>query len=246
MKLGVNIDHVATLRNARWIPGRSMKSADAVYPDPVKAALIAQKSGAHSIVMHLREDRRHVRDEDLYLVKKAIRIRLNMEMSVAPDIVRIAAHLGPHQATLVPERRKERTTEGGLNLLAGTRRIEKAIRTLKSKKIEVSLFIDPDRSQLEAAQSMGADAVEFHTGDYANAVTEAERKRQWKKLYDAALFAKVLGVTSHAGHGLDYENVELMKKIPGLIELNIGYAIVTRALWVGFENAVRQMQRLVR
>lgn len=244
MKLGVNIDHVATLRNARLKAGQ--KPYSNVFPDPVRAALLAEKAGAHSIVMHLREDRRHIRDADLFEVKKALRIRLNMEMSLAPDIVKTALRLKPHQATLVPEKRNEQTTEGGLDVAGTFVRVSEVVRNLKKKGIEVSLFIDPDRRQLEAARESGADAVEFHTGDYANAITPAAIQRQFDRLYKAALFAKLKGIVAHAGHGLDYDNVRLMKKIPGLVELNIGYSIVTRSLWTGWDAAVKEMARLIR
>jgi pyridoxine 5-phosphate synthase len=242
MKLGVNVDHVATLRNARLPAGG--RAENSVYPDPVEAALICQRAGAHSIVMHLREDRRHIRDRDLFRAKKALRIRLNMEMSIAPGIVTVAKRLRPHQATLVPEKRMERTTEGGLDLFKQTSRVRRVVGCLKERGIEVSLFIDPDRRQLDLAKKVGADAVEFHTGDYANALG-ASRRRQWQRLKRAAHHASRIPLTAHAGHGLDYENVRALKKIPGLDELNIGYAIITRSLWTGLDRAVRDMRELI-
>ena len=235
MKLGVNVDHVATLRNARG----------GFEPDPVRAALICQESGAHSIVMHLREDRRHILDSDLFRAKDILRIRLNLEMSVAPDIVRLAARLKPDQATLVPEKRKERTTEGGLDLAKKPLAIRRVIETLKKNRIEVSLFIDPDIKQVELAKKLGADAVEFHTGDYANQKNAVGRKKEWQRLRNAALVARQLSVKAHAGHGLDYENVTALKKIRGIEELNIGYSIITRSLWGGLENSAREMIRLI-
>ena len=235
MKLGVNIDHVATLRNARG----------GFEPDTVRAALVCEKAGANSIVMHLREDRRHVQDKDLFRVKNALRIRLNMEMSIAPDIVRVASRLRPHQATLVPEKRKERTTEGGLDLTLRTNSLERAIETLKQKRIEVSLFIDPSLKQVERAKKLNADAVEFHTGDYAHQKSDPGKIRQWKKLRNAVLLARQFSLKAHAGHGLDFENVGPLKKIHGIEELNIGYSIVTRSLWTGLENSVRQMIRII-
>lgn len=234
MLLGVNVDHVATLRNARG----------GFEPDPVAAALVCERAGAHSIVMHLREDRRHVRDNDLFRAKRALRIRLNMEMSVASGIVKVALKLKPHQATLVPEKRAEKTTEGGLDLTRSERRVRGAVEALKKRGIEVSLFIDPDLKQVELAKKMGADAVEFHTGDYANAAGAA-RQRQWKRLRNATLYASRMPLKAHAGHGLDYENVGALKKIHGLEELNIGYSIITRSLWTGLEAAVRDMRRLI-
>ncbi len=242
MLLGVNVDHVATLRNARLPAGRP---ASFVYPDPVKAALVCQKAGAHSIVMHLREDRRHIRDNDLFRAKEALRIRLNLEMSIAPGIVTVAMKLRPHQATLVPEKRMERTTEGGLDLVKNGSSVRRVVEKLKSKRIEVSLFIDPDRHQVELAKKLGVDAVEFHTGDYANARKGAAREKEWKRLQKGVRAALDAEILPHAGHGLDYENVLALKKIPGLVELNIGYSIITRSLWTGLGPAVRDMKRLI-
>ncbi len=235
MLLGVNVDHVATLRNAR---GGS-------EPDPVRAALVCQNAGAHSIVMHLREDRRHVVDGDLFRAKEALHIRLNMEMSTAPSIVKVALRLKPHQATLVPERRAERTTEGGLDLLKNRAAARRATDTLKTRGIEVSLFIDPDPLQVELAKRYGADAVEFHTGDYANAKKGPARLREYRRLEKAVRSAADMSILAHAGHGLDYENVDALKQIPGLIELNIGYSIITRSLWTGLDKATREMKRLI-
>ena len=235
MLLGVNVDHVATLRQARG----------AGFPDPVDAACVSQKAGAHSIVMHLREDKRHIQPEDLFRAKKAISIKLNMEMSIALSVVSVALKLKPHQVTLVPEKRKERTTEGGLDLLNKTASIEKVVRQMKAKHISVSLFIDPDRRQVEAAKKLRAEAVEFHTGDYANQTSDAGKKKQWQRLKEAVILARAMGITSHAGHGLDYQNVAALKKIQGIEELNIGYAIVTRAVWVGLDQAVREMMGLI-
>jgi len=236
LKLGVNIDHVATLRQARG--GKD--------PDPAVAALVCQKAGADSIVMHLREDRRHIQDEDLFRVKRAIKIKLNLEMSIAPSIVHVATTLLPGQATLVPERRQERTTESGLNLFKNHRRLAHAVESLKKKKIEVSVFIDPDPRQVRRARGLGVEAVEFHTGVYANAVSKQARHKEWRRIKDAVDLADHLGLTAHAGHGLDYRNVSEIKKIKGINELNIGYSIVTEALWVGLEKAVRVMKALLK
>lgn len=234
-KLGVNIDHVATLRQARG----------GTHPRPVDAARVCEKAGAHSIVMHLREDRRHVRDSDLFEVKRAIGIRLNMEMSVAPDVVRTALKLRPDQVTLVPEKRQERTTEGGLDVIAKRRTLERLIPEFRRRGIVTSLFIDPDTRQVNASAALGAEAVEFHTGDYANASGPA-RTRELDRLKAAVGRARRLGLAAHAGHGLDYENVKRLRSIKGLDELNIGYSIVTRAVWTGLDAAVREMKRLLR
>ncbi len=239
MKLGVNIDHIATLRNARLPAGK--KAYSAVFPDPVRAALICQSAGASAIVMHLREDRRHIRDADLFHVQKNLKIRLNMEMSIAPDIVRVACALKPDQATLVPEKRHEMTTEGGLDLLRHGRSVGKAVRRLHDNGIEVSLFVDPDPRQVDAACAMRADALEFHTGDYAHAFFSKKRTVEFARLDKAVRRSLESGLKAHAGHGLDYDNVPSLKKIPRIGELNIGYAIVTRALWVGLDRAVREM-----
>ncbi|HTL71485.1 MAG TPA: pyridoxine 5'-phosphate synthase [Candidatus Eisenbacteria bacterium] len=236
LKLGVNIDHVATVRQAR---GGS-------EPDPVRAARICQKAGAHSIVMHLREDRRHIQDADLFRVRDAVRLKINLEMSIAPSVLKTAARLRPPQVTLVPERRMERTTEGGLDAAGGGARLRRALDLFRSKKIGVSLFIDPDPRQVDAARDLGVDAVEFHTGDYANRSTRPGRLKELRRLERAAGLANEAGLLAHAGHGLDYDNVLPLKKIEGLRELNIGYSIVVRALWVGLDRAVREMADLIR
>ncbi len=236
LKLGVNVDHVATLRQARG--GKD--------PDPVEAARVCEKAGAHSIVMHLREDRRHIQDADLFRAKRLLSIKLNLEMSIAPSIVKIAARLRPSQATLVPEKRAERTTEGGLDLFKKKAQLRRGIETLKEKKILVSLFIDPDLRQLEEAARIGVDAVEFHTGDYANCVSLERAEKEWRRLKRVVDAARAMRITAHAGHGLDYRNVKRIVKIKGLEELNIGYSIVTRAVWVGLEGAVREMRGLLR
>ena len=235
MKLGVNIDHVATLRQARG----------GLQPDPVQAAKICRRVGAHAVVMHLREDRRHIQDRDLFRVKREVPLRLNLEMSIAPSIVRLAEGLRPQQATLVPEKRQERTTEGGLDLLQKSASVRSAVGRLKDRGIEVSLFIDPDRKQVEKAKALGADAVEFHTGDYAAQAGAAGRRRELARLKKAAALADQAALRAYAGHGLDYDNVAAVCRLRSIEELNIGYSIVTRALWVGFEEAVREMLQLI-
>ena len=235
MRLGVNIDHVATLRQARG--GKE--------PDTVWAARVCEKAGAHSIVMHLREDRRHIQDADLFRVKQTVSIKLNLEMSIAPGVARVAARLLPEQATLVPERRMERTTEGGLDLFKKETRLGRCVEGLKKKGILVSLFIDPDPRNVRAVRGLGADAIEFHTGDYANQKSTAGIQREFKRLQRAAERAREMGLTAHAGHGLDYRNVTRLKEIPWIEELNIGFSIVTRALAVGLEPAVKEMLQLI-
>ncbi len=236
MKLGVNVDHVATLRQARR--GKE--------PDPVNAAKICEKVGAHSIVMHLREDRRHIQDSDLFKVKKVLKIKLNLEMSLAPSIVKIAAELRPDQVTLVPEKREEMTTESGLNLLSEKSRLVRCMEIFRKKKIEVSCFIDPDPKQIAMAKKIGADAVEFHTGTYSEQRSAQGTRRELDRLKKAVRLAQDAGLDAHAGHGLDYKNVIAVTKIKGIDELNIGYSIVIRALWVGFENAVKEMMELIK
>lgn len=235
MKLGVNIDHVATLRQARG----------GIFPDPVEAAKICRRVGTHAVVMHLREDRRHIQDQDLFRVKRSVPVRLNLEMSIAPSVLRVARKLIPPQATLVPERRQERTTEGGLDLLLKTANIRRAVDQLKAQGTEVSLFIDPDLKQVDMAKKIGADSVEFHTGDYADQKSRVGAQKELARLKKASAHACRIPLHVYAGHGLDYENVPAILKIPAMEELNIGYSIVTRALWVGFEKAVSEMLELI-
>ncbi|MBI1953677.1 MAG: pyridoxine 5'-phosphate synthase [Candidatus Omnitrophica bacterium] len=235
-RLGVNVDHVATLRQARGGP----------RPDPVWAALEAEAAGCEGIVCHLREDRRHIQDADLLILRRRIRTSLNLEMACHPEIVRIACRVKPDQATLVPERRRELTTEGGLDLRAGSPRLAAAVHRLTKASIRVSLFLDPDPVQLKLARELGAAMVELHTGAYANARASAPRKRSLARLKEAARAAHSLGLIVAAGHGLDYENVRPVAEIPEVEELNIGFAIVARALEVGWTQAVREMVRLVR
>lgn len=233
--LGVNIDHIATLRQIR--KGKE--------PQPVFAALICEANGADSIVVHLREDRRHINEEDLYLLKKVVRTKLNLEMSLAEDIVKIALEVKPHQATLVPERRQELTTEGGLDLIANFKRIRQVSQRLSREGIEVSLFIDPERKQIETAKKLGISMIELHTGRYADAEDKDTQQRYYLQIKDATRYARDLGLVVNAGHGLNYYNVAKVAQIEGIRELNIGYAIVCRAVIVGLAEAVRQMKRLV-
>ena len=235
IRLGVNIDHIATLRQARR----------GIFPDPVKAALLCEKAGADHIVCHLREDRRHIQDQDVRRLLDSLRTHLDLEMSLNPGIVAIAKRLRPRVATLVPERRQELTTEGGLDVSKQMARVQKTVETLEASGIRVSLFVDPSGQQILACRKGGARLIELHTGSYATARTAASRRRALQRLKETARFAKALGLRVAAGHGLDYNNVVSVARIPEIEELNIGYSIITRALFVGIGQAVRQMRRLI-
>jgi pyridoxine 5-phosphate synthase len=236
IRLGVNIDHVATVRQARRD----------TQPDPVAAAVLAILGGADGITVHLREDRRHIQDRDLQLLKPVVPNLLNLEMAVAEDILDIACEIKPHQATLVPEKRQEVTTEGGLDVLGHREEVARAVERLKKAEIHPSLFIDADVRQVDASRDIGAGAIEFHTGAYADAKTPAERARQLELLRRAADHARVQGLHVHMGHGLNYDNVAAIARIPGVEELNIGFSIVGRAVLVGMERAVRDMKDAIR
>src|SRR5262245_47459263 len=233
-ELGVNIDHVATLRQAR----------KTYEPDPVAAAVLAELGGADAITIHLREDRRHIQDRDVRLLKETVPIKLNLELSVADEIVGIACQVRPEQATIVPERRQEVTTEGGLDVVSHRAGVAKATQRLKAVGISVSLFLDPDARQIELAKQLGADAVELHTGQYALARGPAQQD-QLVALTTAGKLVKELGLALHAGHGLNYHNVIPVAQIPQMHELNIGHAIIARAVFVGLERAVREMKQLI-
>lgn len=235
-KLGVNVDHVATLRQQRR----------GSFPDPVYAAGICEAAGCNSIVAHLREDRRHINDNDVQRLKKAVKTRFNLEMSIAAGIVDIACFLKPHRATLVPEKRQELTTEGGLDVLANRNKIRQVMKRLTDNAIEVSLFIDPDQKQIAAASEIGARIIEIHTGKYAEAKTKKQKKRCLEQIISAAKCAQRLGLAVNAGHGLDYDNVKPIAGIPEIEELNIGYSIICRSVFTGLETAVRQMVGLVK
>lgn len=235
MKLGVNIDHIATLRQAR---GTS-------YPDPVVGALLCESAGANSIVAHLREDRRHIRERDILLIKQAIKIPFNLEMSINKDIVDFALNIKPPRATLVPEKRQELTTEGGIDLIKNYSKVEIAVKKMQQKGTRVSLFIDPVRAQLEKAKKIGADNIEFNTGKYSESKSPKGMAKEIKKIKDAANLAKKMGFFVAAGHGLDYENVKEIVKIKGIEELNIGHSIICRSLFVGMVAAVEEMLEMV-
>ncbi len=236
IRLGVNIDHVATLRQAR----------KTVEPDPLLAAAACEKAGADCITVHLREDRRHIQDRDVLRLKRQIQTKLNLEMADVPAIVRFALKLRPDQATLVPEKRREITTEGGLDVMRHRDTIKKTVRALRKASVFVSLFVDPDNRQIEAACDAGAQAVELHTGAYANARNAAQARVELHKQIRAARTAVALGMHVHAGHGLNYQNVTPILALPGLEEVNIGHSIVSRAVFTGLEKAVREMITLIR
>jgi pyridoxine 5-phosphate synthase len=230
--LGVNIDHVATVRQQR-------RESE---PDPVQAALVCEASGADSIVAHLREDRRHIQDKDILLLKKQLHVPLNLEMSVAPDVVALACRVKPSQATLVPERRQELTTEGGLDVRRHKRVLKTVCQKLLDKGILVSLFIDPEKGQIEACHDIGVTVIELHTGCYAAAQGKLSQKKELIKISSMTAYASGLGLTVNAGHGLKYDNTKPVAQIPGMHELNIGHSIVARALCVGLAQAVKEMR----
>jgi pyridoxine 5-phosphate synthase len=235
IKLGVNIDHVATLRQARRTR----------YPDPVEAALIAESAGADAITLHLREDRRHIQDSDVETLRRLLKTRMNLESAVTDEMTDFALRIQPHDVCLVPERREELTTEGGLDVLRYFDPVQRACRKLAEAGIRVSLFIDADRAQIEAAAQAGAPAIEIHTGHYADARTVAQQENELERVRVSVSAGLVRGLTVNAGHGLHYQNVRAIAAIPGISELNIGHAIVAHALFVGFEQAVREMKALM-
>lgn len=234
-RLGVNIDHVATIRQARRT----------VEPDPVWAAALAELAGADGITVHLREDRRHIQDRDLRLLRETVQVKLNLEMAAAEEITRIALDVKPEQCTLVPEKREEVTTEGGLDVIGNRQRVADCVRQLQADEIEVSLFIDPDSDQIAASKDLGVEAVELHTGRYADASTDTAQRQELETLLQATETALATGLVLHMGHGLTYRNVVPVASIPGVSELNIGHSIVSRAVLVGFERAVREMKALL-
>jgi len=239
--LGVNIDHVATVRQARYAKNASSIN---VEPDPVEAALAAERGGAVGITAHLRQDRRHIVDHDIYRLKEAINTKLNLEMGNSPEIVAIALKVLPADVCLVPENREEVTTEGGLDCIKNHSALEPTLMAMRDAGIRVSLFIDPEPDQIAAAVSLGAPVVELHTGAYAEA-TGAAREAELGRLIEAALLAAEAGIQVNAGHGLNYTNVQPILTLPKLVELNIGHSIVSRALFIGMEEATREMVALL-
>lgn len=236
MLLGVNIDHVATLRNARG----------GVEPDVIQAAAICELNGGTSITTHLREDRRHIKDEDVYTLIKTIKTKLNLEMAMAEDIQKIALEIKPHSICLVPEKRQEVTTEGGLDVAGQLEAVRTFIKPLLEAGIIVSLFIDPTEEQVKAAKDTGAQFIEMHTGKYSEAFGTKDEEKEFLALKNAAELAQSIGLKVNAGHGLNYENVHRMHEIPNLYELNIGHSIISRAVFTGLPEAVRKMADLIK
>lgn len=233
--LGVNIDHIATLRQARKTR----------YPSPVEAALAAETAGADSITLHLREDRRHIQDADVAILRQVLKTRMNLEMAVTEEMLDIACNTLPQDVCLVPEKREELTTEGGLDVAGQLPKIQSACARLGDAGIRVSLFIDADFAQLDAAHAAGAPVVEIHTGHYADASTDAARSVEFERIRQAVAYGRSIGLTVNAGHGLTYHNVQPIAALPGIRELNIGHAIVAQALFVGWKDAVAEMKRLM-
>ncbi len=233
--LGVNIDHIATLRQARKTR----------YPSPVEAALMAETAGADSITLHLREDRRHIQDADVAILRQVLKTKMNLEMAVTDEMLAIACSTAPEDVCLVPEKREELTTEGGLDVASQQSRIQAACLQLADAGIRVSLFIDADFAQLDAAHATGAPVVEIHTGAYADVTNDAARIVEFERIRKAVAYGRSLGLTVNAGHGLTYHNVQPIAALPGIHELNIGHAIVAQALFVGWKEAVAEMKRLM-
>jgi len=243
LHLGVNIDHVATLRQARYATMPDSKNAE---PDPIAVAGICERAGAHGITAHLRADSRHIQARDLERLRETIVTKLNLEMGNTPSIVDFALRIVPDEVCLVPEKRQEVTTEGGLDLVAHRKQLAGTIKRLHAAGVRVSMFIDPVREQVDAAVDLGADIVELHTGKLANAYTEKVEQQELKRLQEAAKRAANSKLQVNAGHGINYRNIALVHKIPHLVELNIGHSIVARSIFVGFESAVREMLSLMK
>ena len=231
VRLGVNVDHVATIRQARGT----------MYPEPVTAAAICELAGADQITIHLREDRRHIQDRDVELIRRCIQTRINLEMAATEEMKEIVFAVQPDMVTLVPEKREEQTTEGGLDVRVSRHALKEYIRQLKDAQVEVNLFIDPEADQVKASHQVGADSVELHTGDYCEAPTARAREQHLNRLRETARLAYKLGLGVAGGHGLDYTNVRAVAAIPEIEELNIGHSIVARAILVGLDRAVREM-----
>ena len=235
MELGVNIDHVATLRQARGT----------VYPDPIEAARIAEEAGADLITLHLREDRRHIVDRDIEILRGRVQTRMNLEMAATDEMVKIACRVRPDDVCLVPERRAELTTEGGLNVAGQKAILTQVTLSLQKAGIRVSMFVDPDTLQIEASRDVGADAIEIHTGAYAEALSVTEEDREFERVVEAVTTGNKLDLKVNAGHGLHYENVERIASIDGITELNIGHSIIARAVFLGLAGAVKEMKNRI-
>lgn len=233
--LGVNIDHIATIRQARGTR----------YPDPIYAAMIAETAGADGITVHLREDRRHIQDRDVELLKETLQTRMNLEMAASDEMIAIAKKIRPAHCCLVPERRAELTTEGGLDVVKNEAQIMRACKELAAVDIDVSLFIGPDMAQIDAASRCAAPTIEIHTGHYAEAKTITEQQQELRRIRDAANYAASMGLIVNAGHGLNYHNVQAIAQIPQINELNIGHSIIAHAMFVGLDQAVREMKQLM-
>ena len=235
MRFALNVDHIATLRNAR---GEDQ-------PDPVTAALIAEEAGADGIVVHLREDRRHIKERDVRLLRELVKTKLDLEMAATDEIINIACDVCPELATLVPEKRQELTTEGGLNLIDNISLYKNTIKTLHESDIEVSLFIEPEIATIDVAAEIEADFIEIHTGVFANAVNEEEQFDELERIRAAVIHAKKLGLGVNAGHGLNYQNIKIFREVPDIDEISIGQAVIARAVFVGIKEAVQEMIRLI-
>ena len=233
--LGVNIDHIATLRQARGT----------IYPSPIEAALLCEKSGADSITLHLREDRRHIQDNDVKVLKEKITTKMNLEMAATDEMVEIASKIKPEDCWLVPEKREELTTEGGLDIVSQINRITNVCNKLQDANIKVSLFIDADKSQVDAAKKCGAKIIELHTGHYANATNKEQQLLELNKIKTMASYANKIGLQVNAGHGLTIENTYAIAKLPEVVELNIGHSIIARAVFIGLEKATREIKNLM-
>ena len=235
MLLGVNIDHVATLRQARGT----------IYPEVIHAAAVAEQAGADSITIHLREDRRHIQERDVELLTQTLQTRMNLEMAVTDEMIAVAEKYKPSDCCLVPEKREELTTEGGLDVAGQIQKMGDACHRLAMAGVRVSLFIDADKKQIDAAHKVGAPVIEIHTGHFADAATEQTQNAEYKKITEAAEYAHALGLQVNAGHGLHYHNVQKIAAIPNIIELNIGHAIIAQSVFTGLAKAVREMKRLM-
>jgi len=234
IRLGVNIDHVATIRNARG----------GIHPDPVDAAILAQKSGANGITIHLREDRRHIRDEDLVRLKKEIKLPINLEMAATEEMLAIALKTKPHAVCIVPEKRQEVTTEGGLDVVKNKKILAEMIKKIRAKKIRVSLFIDANEKQIQEAKNIGADIVELHTGEFCHKAGK-QRETEFKKIIKCSEMAYSIGLEVHAGHGLNYETAKIISKIPQIVELNIGHFIIGEAIFDGLTKVIKKMKKVI-
>ena len=234
IRLGVNIDHIATIRNAR---GGS-------HPDPIDGAILAQKSGADGITIHLREDRRHIRDEDLLRLKKHIKLPINLEMAGTEEMLKIAIKTKPHAVCIVPEKRQEITTEGGLDLIKNQQNLAKIIKKIRQHKIRVSLFIDADFKQIDMAKKLQADIIEIHTGEFCNLIG-VEQNREFQKIKKCVEYASGLGLECHAGHGLNYQTAKKIAKIPQIYELNIGHFIIGEAIFAGLDKVIKKMKKIL-